>query len=434
MFPNEAVANNAYEELSKIFAQMKGNPEPKGAPQLTSSDGKFLHDYVLQLQKKLVRQQRKKHASENGMELLWVKHLDSMCNERRACNDISSQNVDLEVADPNPLRTPCDKSVRESPGCEKDMDATSINPNRQATVCQTCGVTGYSELLVFCVDCQISAVHWYCLHEMPENNEVEVHWSCEECGQRFPKNIKEQQRSSEEHNEVEEVKPFRISRICTDRNSFNGNAIETKDSQDHAVLRPCPGRRNSFSERLSDVSAGQLEDQVATQIPYDRDAPLNSSCCQPLAEYNGYVHAQPILDPIWRGCFDVDNSKYIMIVGHLSNKACSKVREGAVMLPPVLCAKKLPRTDSWPKAFERSHPTDDSIGLYFFPESWRDKMVFDQLLCDMNGQDLALKIIADEADLLIFSSLLLPKESCRFCEKYYLWGIFKGRKVPPLHK
>lgn len=48
------------------------------------------------------------------------------------------------------------------------------------------------------------------------------------------------------------------------------------------------------------------------------------------------------------------------------------------MFSPVLSVEMLPRAGAWPKSFQTSPPTDDNIGLYFFPESERysDLMLF----------------------------------------------------------
>lgn len=59
------------------------------------------------------------------------------------------------------------------------------------------------------------------------------------------------------------------------------------------------------------------------------------------------------------------------MVAHVSNKACSKVYIGVKMFSRVLSMKMLPRVDAWPKSFQTTPPTDDNIGIYFFPESER---------------------------------------------------------------
>lgn len=51
-----------------------------------------------------------------------------------------------------------------------------VNP-----ICQECGDSGYAELLIYCVLCQTSSEHSYCLGKTPKNCDGEVIWICEGC-------------------------------------------------------------------------------------------------------------------------------------------------------------------------------------------------------------------------------------------------------------
>ncbi|KAL6010596.1 hypothetical protein ACLOJK_001031 [Asimina triloba] len=501
------------------------NPNKSMSSELTISDEMVLRDYAIfiRLKKKLDRQHRKLEPGSSrlnrgillGNQRSTFEGLESCCSDvlekriarqprklvlgnkenRRILLRNPTSNDDLEsnggfahsqtiaawdgkknaVSEDHgdmTLRARCENhsTLERLIRSKKDVNGMRIKPNRrQAIVCQTCGATGYSELLLFCFNCQISAVHryaslssrrsslvnvtWYCLHEIPENNEVEVSWvyskasgisafashplrnGSEHGGRGLPSGISysteiinsgpgiEMNKGGKKTKRCLEIllncdgkdaESLRTGCIHEGENPFNSIPIEKKDGPDHDIGRKCPS-----------------EYQVSGKVPFDANA-LNSLGSQPVALQDHYVHAKPIIDRIWRGCFDVNNSQYDMLVGHLSSKACFKVIEAARRLPPMLCAEKLPRAESWPKVFQGSHPTDENIGLYFFPDTRRGEQLHDELLHDINSHDLALRISAGEADLLVFSSLLLPEQSQKFAEKHYLWGVFKAKKASVL--
>ncbi|XP_055823837.1 uncharacterized protein LOC129892293 [Solanum dulcamara] len=141
--------------------------------------------------------------------------------------------------------------------------------------------------------------------------------------------------------------------------------------------------------------------------------------------------ALPIVDFIWRGSFNIRNTEYETFDGllaHLSVKACQKVYEEASLFPALLQLEMLPKSDVWPKSFTISEPTDDNIALYFFPSDTRCEKEFDQLVEQMIGEELALRAIVTNAELLVFTSTELPLLYWRFQGKYYLWGVFKAKR------
>jgi hypothetical protein len=71
--------------------------------------------------------------------------------------------------------------------------------------------------------------------------------------------------------------------------------------------------------------------------------------------------------------FKVNNEVSIKMDAHLSNIARHEVREFSKSLQPeqVLEAKKLPWLHVLPKRWKSSGPTDDCIGLFFFPHTLR---------------------------------------------------------------
>ncbi|XP_058106977.1 uncharacterized protein LOC131250716 [Magnolia sinica] len=379
---------------------------------------------------------------------------------------------------------------------EHAVAKNSSPTTHEATVCQTCGSMGYSELLEYCSICKISAVHCYCSDQMPMTDEVELRWACDECMLTHPKLHSLNCYRSNSRRKVafaalirrcwkkrdnrsdEEKKPFKIGSSGSDSDMVNGNTVETngslslldtiKDGYDHGVPRthnggpdpvlesvqasdkcdtlvsmPCcdGGNRIRTQRRRLILADNGLDEEIENfkigQNCIDRDM-INSNHVVPrtcdgppeFQEYDSHVGTQPIIHSIWRGWFGICGRNYGMISGHLSNKACIKVCKGVELLKPMLTVEMLPRDDAWPKAFKQSAPTDENIGLFFFPENGRDESAFDQLLCEINGQDLALKVILEKTELLIFSSLLLPPQCSRFYGKCYLWGLFKGRQKP----
>jgi hypothetical protein len=125
------------------------------------------------------------------------------------------------------------------------------------------------------------------------------------------------------------------------------------------------------------------------------------------------------------------------LFGHLSTKSCEKVRNLSKSLSRVVEVSKLPRSKVWPKRWDESIPLNDNIGLYFFPHKMRcisltstfpynastflpmfnvylvtiprpDKS-HDQLLKEVMQNDLALRAIISDTEMLMFPSSLLPQ-------------------------
>ncbi|XP_039066584.1 uncharacterized protein LOC120212292 [Hibiscus syriacus] len=112
-----------------------------------------------------------------------------------------------------------------------------------------------------------------------------------------------------------------------------------------------------------------------------------------------YVPAQPIFESIWRGSFDIPvENLTIGVVAHLSSLACLKVCETAECLPQLLLLELLPRCDVWPKGFEKSGPSDESIALYFFPSDEREAKIFDILIDKMIGKDLGIRAVVEDVE------------------------------------
>ncbi|KAM3290303.1 putative protein isoform X2 [Capsicum chacoense] len=157
--------------------------------------------------------------------------------------------------------------------------------------------------------------------------------------------------------------------------------------------------------------------------------PLNSLYSDTQVESVNCLPAEPVIDPIWRGCFifNRESEGSINILAHLSNKACEKALVAANRLPVQLDVKLMAKSDIWPKSFLRLPPTDCSIALYLFPELESDENSYDALLEDLIDNDLAMNATIDNLELLIFSSCELPQQHWRLHRKYYLWGVFRHK-------
>ncbi|XP_019051763.1 PREDICTED: uncharacterized protein LOC104588837 isoform X3 [Nelumbo nucifera] len=308
----------------------------------------------------------------------------------------------------------------------------------QVTVCQKCGVTGFPECLIYCSKCQFSAEHRYCLDKLPEPDDENVTWICEEC---MPKNAEKSFSKKFESSQVGNDSPLsseeKQSLHACGANS-NGdlkfkkqrrrlivddedNSIEVKNSQ--LALDSEKGVKVDI--RTSEVNL--YPEEAVVKLRTSQVAP--ESCQQSFSEYGP---AQPIISPVWRGSFHISNKKYDGIpclVGHVSSKACSKVSDKVNALQPLLGLEMLPKLDVWPPRFCKSPPTDDNIALYFFPEKERDKPQFEDLLFHLIEHDFALKAMLGAVELLIFPSLELPQTCRRFLGKYFLWGVFWQKSV-----
>ncbi|XP_019175147.1 PREDICTED: uncharacterized protein LOC109170474 isoform X2 [Ipomoea nil] len=144
--------------------------------------------------------------------------------------------------------------------------------------------------------------------------------------------------------------------------------------------------------------------------------------------------ALPVIDNIWKGSFKICNKDYdifdgLGVVAHLSAKACEKAYKEANSLPSMLQLEMLPKSVVWPKSFLTSEPSDENIALYFFPADTKCESKFDSLVEIMMREEVAMKAVFKNAELLIFTSEEVPLLYWRLKGKYYLWGVFRGRKL-----
>lgn len=137
---------------------------------------------------------------------------------------------------------------------------------------------------------------------------------------------------------------------------------------------------------------------------------------------------------LWKGAFEVSgrvcgHCVYYGIQAHPSNTASPKVYEMTERFSPQLHLEQVQRCNAWPQRFNKEPPTDDNIGLYFFPtDDERCQKSYAKLLKEANNYDLAMRMYLDSAELLIFSSIQLPERFQYFRGEFYFWGVFR-RKV-----
>ncbi|XP_051139497.1 uncharacterized protein LOC127257174 isoform X2 [Andrographis paniculata] len=152
------------------------------------------------------------------------------------------------------------------------------------------------------------------------------------------------------------------------------------------------------------------------------------------ATYDFSAPVQPVAVASWRGAFNIPNKNVdISVVAHVSNKACMKVLEVANIMPESLRLEMVSRLDVWPALFRSSPPTEHSMALFFFPDG-RDGELLDSVIAEAVYSDFAFRAMIGETELLIFTSVQLPKKLHRLLGKHYLWGVFRGQPAAPSHQ
>lgn len=297
-------------------------------------------------------------------------------------------------------------------------------------VCLKCGDEGFSDTFVFCDKCQVYALHRYCL-DGPVNFYDDVTWLCEDC----------------EPHVIE--KSFHYQCILPSRVSDSSNSAKDASQGKSDVTNYVESVKDNNNQQqniaakrnvmLSDCHSVSNHAQSQSINNYEEEEKLKEDCQSvPIVEDNsseGFVTVHdpyPIVDPTWRGswCFSNQSSDtFTGLFAHLSTLACPKVLEETRLFPEVLSANLLPRSAVWPKGFSESGPNDESIALYFFPESESVERAYDNLVDDMISHDLGIKAMIKNAELLVFPSTVLPIKHRRFQAKYYLWGVFRAKQA-----
>ncbi|KQJ86829.1 uncharacterized protein LOC100846635 [Brachypodium distachyon] len=146
------------------------------------------------------------------------------------------------------------------------------------------------------------------------------------------------------------------------------------------------------------------------------------------------VSTVPELDYIWQGDFELwrtGRSPELCdgFQAHLSCSASPKVLEVAKKFPSKVQLEELPRQCSWPTQFQENGPTYDNIGVFFFARDTQSyQNHYSKLVQNMLDKDLALRGNIETAELLIFPSNILTKNSQRWNMLYFLWGVFRVKR------
>ncbi|KAK2404490.1 RING/FYVE/PHD zinc finger superfamily protein [Trifolium repens] len=338
------------------------------------------------------------------------------------------------------------------------LPLSSLTPTMEA-VCLKCGDVGFIEAIVFCNKCQACALHRYCL-DGPVIFTDDVIWFCEDCEPKAVVSYSLDQSTL-------------LASKKTNSSNLANNAILSQRKLDYCVKRV----KKSKQQNTKKNEEKQKNGKVSSVLVAETKVLLSDSRCSPELEHpqcnisheqenkskNGCgtvptdaensnvglkpvqisqvtatddlitsnipVDAQPISDPIWRGDLLFCN-KTIGLLAHLSSLASPKVREETELFPEVLSADLPPRSAVWPNSFKKEGPTDKSIALYFFPKDKRLAIkAFDMLVDDIIRTEAAIRVVTENAMLLMFPSTLLPIQHQKFQTKYYLWGVFKKSKL-----
>ncbi|GMP70926.1 hypothetical protein CsSME_00029550 [Camellia sinensis var. sinensis] len=166
--------------------------------------------------------------------------------------------------------------------------------------------------------------------------------------------------------------------------------------------------------------------------PFRRDLPSHA-----LASVSVLLKmsAVPEHEYIWQGGFEVHKRGKLPelhdgIQAHLSTCASPKVFDVLNKFPSKILLNEVPRFSMWPVQFQETGVKEDNIALYFFAKDLESyEKSYKSLLETMMKNDLALKGNFEGVELLIFPSNHLPEKSQRWNMLFFLWGVFRGKKV-----
>ncbi|XP_019175146.1 PREDICTED: uncharacterized protein LOC109170474 isoform X1 [Ipomoea nil] len=293
-------------------------------------------------------------------------------------------------------------------------------PPANVTICLQCGDRGYTNALVFCVECLEFAVHRYCLDDIPDTLDEFVRWVCDDCKAKVPNQLIVHNSEKTNDGKVHGRVSSSLDQSC------DAQAIVTIDTQAQPKKLNLEEKHNAsflvVEEDGQRQLSGSFNQHRVEPVGCNTQAQL-AACHEP---------GLPVIDVIWEGCFKICNKDYDIfdgLVAHLSVKAHEKVYKEANSFPPMLKLEMLPKSVVWPKSFLTSEPTDENIALYFFPADTKCESKFDSLVEIMMREEVAMKAVFKNAELLIFTSEEVPLLYWRLKGKYYLWGVFRGRKL-----
>ncbi|XP_075647763.1 protein PARALOG OF AIPP2 isoform X4 [Castanea sativa] len=205
----------------------------------------------------------------------------------------------------------------------------------------------------------------------------------------------------------------------------------TSDSCKHAVVN----NSKQFTLPPTDVFSSKVGDSDSAIISigkHARELPSHTSTAMSSLLKTSAI---PEYEYIWQGGFEVHKGGKLLdlcggIQAHLSTCASPKVLEVVNKFPQKFPLHEVPRVSTWPSQFSENGAKEDNIALYFFAKDVESyERNYKSLLDSMIKHDLALKGNLDGVELLIFPSNQLPEKSQRWNMFFFLWGVFRGKRV-----
>ncbi|KAL9327883.1 hypothetical protein ACSQ67_002886 [Phaseolus vulgaris] len=198
------------------------------------------------------------------------------------------------------------------------------------------------------------------------------------------------------------------------------DSSKCSSANDFKQLKSCPTDFRSQPGKLGSIC-------LAAGKPVVRDM---SDKAMTLSILPSKTLAFPEYEYIWQGIFEVHrNGKppdlYTGLQAHLSSCASPKVLGAVNKFLPKVSFNEASRTSLWPSQFHHGGVSEDNIALYFFASDVERHGLLDRMI----RNDLALKGNFEDVELLIFPSNQLPENSQRWNMLFFLWGIFRGRKM-----
>lgn len=204
---------------------------------------------------------------------------------------------------------------------------------------------------------------------------------------------------------------------------LTGAAIDAKQPDNHQVETCIPVDR-----QLKALPTALEESTGLPSVPTMSDPCSDQGCPMRVSVF-------PELDFIWQGDFEVLRTGRLLepcngVQAHPSTCASPKVLEVVNKFPGKVKLEEVPRSSTWPLQFQRISPKEENIALFLFArdiESYEKN--YKRLLENMLKNDLALKGFIDEVELLIFPSDKLPENSQRWNNLFYLWAVFREKRI-----
>ncbi|KAI3937152.1 hypothetical protein MKW92_023047 [Papaver armeniacum] len=207
----------------------------------------------------------------------------------------------------------------------------------------------------------------------------------------------------------------------------------TPDQSDDLTMSCDNVCREVVSSDQTSISSRCLKGLTSNNIVHDGQENFKGVFTPSVVSLSGILSI-PQYDYIWQGGFEVQKSERVVelfdgIQAHLSTGSSPKVPEVVSKFPYKLLLEEVPRSTAWPAQIQHQ-ATEENIGVYFFAKDIESyERNYKRLLEIMIKEDLALKGNFNGIELLIFPSNQLHERSQRWNTLFYMWGVFKGRRV-----